>query len=34
VRRGLERLLRERFTIDHTTLQVDHSPPPLVSISR
>jgi len=28
VRRDLERLLEERFGIDHTTLQVDHSLPP------
>lgn len=28
VRRELERLLEERFGIDHTTLQVDHSLPP------
>jgi len=28
VRRELERLLEERFGIDHTTLQVDHSCPP------
>ncbi len=27
VRRELERLLDERFGIDHTTLQVDHSRP-------
>jgi cobalt-zinc-cadmium efflux system protein len=26
VRRDLERLLRERFAIEHTTLQVDHAP--------
>lgn len=26
VRRELERLLRERFAIDHTTLQMDHQP--------
>jgi cobalt-zinc-cadmium efflux system protein len=26
VRRELERLLRERFSIDHTTLQMDHQP--------
>jgi cobalt-zinc-cadmium efflux system protein len=34
VRRGLERMLRERFHIDHTTLQVDHAPQPLISIAR
>ena len=34
VRRGLERMLRERFHIDHTTLQVDHAPQTLISIAR
>jgi cobalt-zinc-cadmium efflux system protein len=34
VRRELERMLRERFRIEHTTLQVDHVPPPLLSITR
>jgi cobalt-zinc-cadmium efflux system protein len=28
VRRELEALLEERFGIEHTTLQVDHSLPP------
>lgn len=34
VRRALERMLRERFKIAHTTLQVDHAQAPLVSIQR
>ncbi len=34
VRRDVERLLRQRFAIAHTTLQVDHAPPQLVSITR
>jgi cobalt-zinc-cadmium efflux system protein len=34
VRRALEQMLRERFRIEHTTLQVDHAPPDLVSITR
>ena len=34
VRRGLERMLRERFHIDHTTLQVDHAPAPFIPIRR
>ena len=34
VRRALEEMLRERFKIAHTTLQVDHAHPPLVSIQR
>ncbi len=34
VRRALEQLLKQRFAIDHTTLQVDHAPPELVSITR
>jgi cobalt-zinc-cadmium efflux system protein len=34
VRRELEGMLHERFHIDHTTLQVDHVPPPLLSITR
>jgi len=29
VRRSLQQLLEERFHIHHTTLQVDHEPPPL-----
>ncbi len=31
-RREIERVLRERFEIDHTTLQVDHSGPDLLQI--
>src|SRR6185503_6916413 len=34
VRRALERMLKERFTIAHTTLQVDHVHQPLLSIQR
>ena len=34
IRRALERMLKERFGIDHTTLQVDHAPEPLLSIQR
>jgi len=34
VRRALERMLRERFEIEHTTLQVDHAPQTLISIAR
>jgi len=34
VRRTLEGMLRERFGIEHTTLQVDHAPRQLLSISR
>jgi cobalt-zinc-cadmium efflux system protein len=34
VRRTLERMLRERFQIDHTTLQVDHAPQQWLSIQR
>jgi cobalt-zinc-cadmium efflux system protein len=34
VRRTLERMLREQFTIAHTTLQVDHAPQRLLSIRR
>jgi cobalt-zinc-cadmium efflux system protein len=34
VRRGLEEMLRTRFNIDHTTLQVDHVRPQLLSITR
>ena len=34
VRRSLERLLQERFGIDHTTLQVDHLHDPVVHITR
>jgi cobalt-zinc-cadmium efflux system protein len=32
IRRALERLLRERFGLEHTTLQVDHAPAKLVQI--
>jgi len=32
IRRELERLLRERFGLEHTTLQVDHAPAKLVQI--
>lgn len=32
IRRDLERLLHDRFGIDHTTLQVDHAAPSLVQI--
>jgi cobalt-zinc-cadmium efflux system protein len=34
VRRTLEQMLKERFTIGHTTLQVDHAPDELLSIRR
>jgi cobalt-zinc-cadmium efflux system protein len=34
IRRDLERLLRDRFHIGHTTLQVDHCAPKLLSITR
>jgi cobalt-zinc-cadmium efflux system protein len=34
VRRALERMLLERFGIDHTTLQVDHVPNQLLTIQR
>jgi len=34
IRRDLERMLRERFEIGHTTLQVDHAPQQLLSITR
>jgi cobalt-zinc-cadmium efflux system protein len=33
IRRELEQLLRDRFGVDHTTLQVDHAPAQLVQIS-
>jgi len=33
-RRELERMLRERFGIEHTTLQVDHAPQQVLSITR
>jgi cobalt-zinc-cadmium efflux system protein len=32
VRRELERLMAERFALDHTTLQVDHAPDELLTI--
>jgi cobalt-zinc-cadmium efflux system protein len=34
VRRDLELMLRERFGLDHTTLQVDHGQPRLLTIER
>ena len=34
VRRALERMLRHRFEIGHTTLQVDHAPDQVLSIQR
>jgi cobalt-zinc-cadmium efflux system protein len=34
VRRTLEQTLKERFTIGHTTLQVDHAPEEVLSIGR
>jgi cobalt-zinc-cadmium efflux system protein len=34
VRRALEQMLKERFKIDHSTLQVDHTPDPVLSITR
>jgi len=34
VRRDLERMLRQRFKIDHSTLQVDHAHEQLLSITR
>jgi cobalt-zinc-cadmium efflux system protein len=33
-RAGLERMLRERFGLDHTTLQVEHEPKTLLTIDR
>ena len=33
VRRELEKLLHERFGLDHTTLQVDHTSERLLGIS-
>ena len=32
-RRGMEEMLRERFGLDHTTLQVDHAPERLLGIA-
>lgn len=34
VRRALEQMLRDRFRIEHTTLQVDHAQPHVLSIQR
>jgi cobalt-zinc-cadmium efflux system protein len=34
IRRELERMLRESFGIEHTTLQVDHAPQQVLSITR
>jgi cobalt-zinc-cadmium efflux system protein len=34
IRRELEQLLKQRFEIEHTTLQVDHAPQQLLSIAR
>ena len=34
VRRNLERMLREQFGLDHTTLQVEHAEPRLLTIER
>ena len=34
VRRKLERMLRERFDLEHTTLQVEHAEPRLLTIER
>jgi cobalt-zinc-cadmium efflux system protein len=34
VRRDLERMLREQFGLTHTTLQVDHGQPRLLTIER
>ena len=34
VRRNLERMLRERFELEHTTLQVEHAEPRLLTIER
>jgi cobalt-zinc-cadmium efflux system protein len=33
-RAGLERMLHERFGLDHTTLQVEHEPRTLLAIDR
>jgi cobalt-zinc-cadmium efflux system protein len=33
-RAGLERMLHERFALDHTTLQVEHEPKTLITIDR
>jgi cobalt-zinc-cadmium efflux system protein len=34
IRRRLERMLRDRFDLEHTTLQVDHAEPRLLTIER
>ena len=34
IRRNLERMLRERFGLEHTTLQVEHAEPRLLTIER
>jgi cobalt-zinc-cadmium efflux system protein len=34
VRRAVEQMLKQRFAIDHTTLQVDHARPELIAITR
>jgi cobalt-zinc-cadmium efflux system protein len=34
IRREIERMLRERFNITHTTLQVDHAQPQWLSVER
>jgi cobalt-zinc-cadmium efflux system protein len=34
IRRNLERMLRERFALEHTTLQVEHAEPRLLTIER
>jgi len=34
IRRELEEMLRRNFHIEHTTLQVDHAPPQVLSITR
>ncbi len=34
VRRSLEQMLKERFQIEHSTLQVDHARPQILTISR
>jgi cobalt-zinc-cadmium efflux system protein len=34
VRRSLEQMLKERFQIEHSTLQVDHARPQILSITR
>ena len=34
VRRTLEGMLHQRFAIEHTTLQIDHAPHQMISITR